>query len=282
MTAHTSSTTLVLGGTGKTGRRIAARLRTRGFEVRIGSRSAPTPFDWEDRSTWAPVLSEVTAVYIAYAPDVGLPGAAKSIGDFAEAAVSAGVRRIVLLSGRGSTGALAAEQAVQQAGADWTILRSAFFAQDFTEDEAFADGVRAGFLVFPWVDVPEPFVDLADVAEVATTALVDDGHAGRIYELTGPRMLTFADAAAEIAAASGREIAVPPITEDQFIAGIVEMGAPADFAAQLTGLFAEVLDGRNACLTADVRRVLGREPRDFNDYVVEAAAGGAWAEPVPA
>ncbi|GAA3515585.1 NAD(P)H-binding protein [Actinocatenispora rupis] len=272
----TTDTILVLGGTGKTGRRVAARLRSRGHTVRIGSRTGQPRFDWQDEHTWAPVLADVTAAYLAYAPDAGLPGAAETIGSFAETAVAHGVQRLVLLTGRGESGALRSEHAVQQAGADWTILRSSFFAQDFSEDEAFADSVRNGTLPFPWGQVAEPFVDLADVADVATAALTEDGHAGRRYELTGPRLLTFADAAHEIAAATGRAVTHLPITAEQFASGLVAQGAPADFAAQLTAMFAEVLDGRNAHVTDGVRQAIGREPRDIGDYILDAAARGAW------
>jgi uncharacterized protein YbjT (DUF2867 family) len=244
--------------------------------VRIGSRSGRPPFDWQDEHTWAPVLRDVTAVYMAYAPDAGFPGAAETIDAFARAAVASGVERLVLLSGRGESGAQLSEQAVQQSGADWTIVRSSFFAQDFSEDEAFAESLRSGVLVFPAGEVAEPFVDAADVADVATAALTEAGHAGRVYELTGPRLLTFAEASAEIAAATGREIAYRPVTGEQFVSGLVAQGVPTEFAAQLTALFTEVLDGRNAHLTDGVRRALGREPRDFTDYIREAAASGAW------
>ncbi|HEY3503507.1 MAG TPA: NmrA family transcriptional regulator [Actinocatenispora sp.] len=280
MTTDTTAgptTVLVLGGTGKTGRRVAARLRSRGHAVRIGSRSGQPRFDWQDDRTWGPVLADVAAVYLAYAPDAGLPGAAETIGAFAKEAVARGVQRLVLLTGRGESGAQLSERAVQQAGADWTIVRSSFFAQDFSEDEAFAGSVRGGMLVFPWVRAAEPFVDLADVADVATAALTEDGHAGRIYELTGPRLLTFADVAAEIGAATGREITCLPVTEDQFVSGLVGLGAPAEFAAQLTAMFGEVLDGRNAHVADGVRQALGREPRDVTDYILEAAASGAWS-----
>lgn len=272
----TKTTTLVLGGTGKTGRRVAARLRTGGYAVRIGSRSGQPPFDWQDERTWAPVLRDVTAVYLAYAPDAGFPGAAETIGAFAGAAVASGVERLVLLTGRGESGALRSERAVREAGADWTIVRSSFFAQDFSEDEAFTETLRDGTLVFPAGDVAEPFVDIADVADVAAAALTADGHAGRVYEVTGPRLLTFAEAAAEIAVATGRQIAYLPVTGEQFASGLAAQGVPAEFATQLTALFTEVLDGRNAHLTEGVRQALGRDPRDFSDYVRESAATGTW------
>lgn len=275
MTQQTHRTTLVLGGTGKTGRRVAQRLSERGVDVRIGSRSGQPPFDWQDRSTWSAVLRGVAAVYIAYSPDAGFPGAAETIGAFADLAVASGARRLVLLTGRGEAGAARSEQALRESGADWTIVRASFFAQNFSED-FLADAVRDGFVAFPADEVAEPFIDVDDIADVAAAALTEDGHTDRVYEVTGPRLLTFPEAVAEIAAATGREIAYLPVTPQQFEAGAVEAGLPAEFAAALTGLFTEVLDGHNASLSDGVQRALGRPPRDFADYARQTAVTGAW------
>ena len=126
--------TLVLGGTGKTGRRVVERLIARGVPTRVGSRSGEPPFDWEDRSTWAPVLEGVRSAYVSYYPDLSVPGAVEAVGSFAELAVESGVRRLVLLAGRGEPEAEHAEDAVRESGADLTIVRSTWFAQNFSED----------------------------------------------------------------------------------------------------------------------------------------------------
>ncbi|MGH8978839.1 MAG: NmrA family transcriptional regulator, partial [Acidimicrobiia bacterium] len=107
---------LVLGGTGKTGRRVAERLRRRDLPIRIGSRTATRPFDWEAPATWGPVLEGVRAVYVSFAPDLAVPGAAETVGAFARRAVASGVERLVLVSGRGEEGAERGEHAVQEAG----------------------------------------------------------------------------------------------------------------------------------------------------------------------
>lgn len=277
----TQPTILVLGGTGKTGSRVAARLRNGGYDVRIGSRSGKPRFDWQDDTTWPGVLQGATAVYIAYSPDVGFPGAAETVGAFTRAAATSGVTHVVLLSGRGESGALRSERAVQDTGIDWTIVRSSFFAQDFSEDDALAASVRAGLVALPAGDVAEPFVDAEDVADVAAAALTGEGHVGEVYEVTGPRLLSFDRAVAEIAAATRRDITYLPVTGEQFVSGLVSEGAPVEFATQLTALFTEILDGRNACLTDGVRRALGRAPRDFGDYVREVATSDTWTRPVP-
>jgi uncharacterized protein YbjT (DUF2867 family) len=269
-------TTLVLGGkSGKTGRRVLERLHARGIATRAASRSGDTRFDWNDRATWAPTLAGVDAAYIAYVPDVAVPGAAETVAAFAEQAVGAGVRRLVLLSGRGEEEAERAEQLVAAAGAEWTVVRCSWFNQNFSEG-FFVDGMRAGELALPVGPVPEPFVDLEDVADVAVAALTEDGHAGELYELTGPQLLRFDEAVAAIADAAGRPIAFAPVEMDAFAAALREHGEDGDVVWLSTYLFTEVMDGRNASLADGVQRALGREPRSFADYARRAAATGVW------
>lgn len=266
---------LILGGTGKTGRRVAARLATLGLPLRIGSRSASPAFDWQDRTTWAPALDGVGAAYLSYYPDLAAPGAAEAIGAFSALAVEMGVKRLVLLSGRGEPEAQRAEDMLKQSGADWTILRCAWFAQNFSEN-FLADALLAGELMLPVGAVGEPFVDADDIAEVAVAALTDHRHAGQLYELTGPRLLSFAAAIDEIAKASRRDIRFVQIGNDDFKAALVEQQLPEDVVDLLMMLFTEVLDGRNAHLGDGISRALGRPPRDFADYALAAAATGAW------
>jgi uncharacterized protein YbjT (DUF2867 family) len=267
--------TLVLGGTGKTGRRVAERLATRGLPVRIGSRSGEPRFDWDDRSTWAPALQGVESVYVSYYPDLAVPGAVETVGSFAELAVRHGVPRLVLLSGRGEPEAEQAEEAVRDSGAELTVLRSTWFAQNFSEDYML-DYVLSGEVALPAGDTPEPFVDADDIADVAVAALTEDGHVGQLHELTGPRLLTFAEAVDEISKAAGHGIRYLPISIEEHAAAAAEQGLPGEVIELLSYLFSEVLDGRNAHLTDGVQRALGREPRDFADYARDAAATGVW------
>ena len=268
-------TTLVLGGTGKTGRRVVQRLRQRGLAVRIGSRSGSPPFDWEKQATWGPALQGITSVYVTYQPDLAFPGAVDRVRVFANLAVKNGVLRLVLLSGRNEQGAQLAEQAVRDSGVEWTVVRSSFFNQDFSE--AFLlEPILAGELAFPAGHVPEPFIDAEDIADIVVAALTEDEHVGQLYEVTGPRLLTFAEAVGEISKSSGREIRYVPISPEQFAAALADAGLPADEAVALSDLFSTVMDGRNAYLTDGVQRALGRKPRDFKVYAREAAATGVW------
>jgi len=266
---------LVLGGTGKTGRRIAAGLAEEGHSVRIGSRGATPPFDWNDPSGWDACLDGIDAAYISYAPDLAMPGATDAIEAFVERAKAHGVRRLVLLSGRGEPEAQACERIVQESGLEWTVVRASWFFQNFSEG-AFADMVLAGRITLPAGDVPEPFVDVDDIAEVAVAALAGDGHAGEVYEVTGPRLMTFDMIAEELTNATGRDITFVEVPHDAFLDEVKRSGAPHEVVWMLDYLFATVLDGRNASLADGVERALGRPPRDFRAYARDVAATGAW------
>lgn len=271
MQLERKDSTLVLCARGKTGRRVAQRLTAKGWTVRPGSRTAPVPFDWTDRDTWGPALDGVARAYLCYFPDLGFPGSSEPVGSFARLAASDGVRRLVLLSGRGEEESQASEAAVQAAGVSVTVVRASWFSQNFTEN-FLLDQVRSGRIALPTGDVAEPFVDVDDIADVVVAALTEDGHDGEVYELTGPRLLTFYDVAREISRATGRPVRYVPVTAEQYASVLRENDLPVEFAE----LFTKIRDGRNAHLADGVQRALGREPRDFGEYVREVAATGMW------
>lgn len=277
----TQPLTLVIAATGKTGSRVADRLEARGLPVRRGSRSAAISFDWDDASTWEPALAGVERVYMVYTPDLAVPAAPAAIQAFTDLAVRLGVRRLVLLSGRGEEEAQRCERivldaAAAQNGLDATVVRASWFAQNFSEGP-FAELVLSGTVTLPAGAVREPFVDLDDVADVAVAALTEDGHAGEVYEVTGSELLTFADAVARIAAAAGRPVEYVQIPIEAFTAGLAEAGLPPEMIGLLDYLFTTVLDGHNAYVTDGIQRALGREPRTFADYAARVAATGAWS-----
>ena len=270
-------TTLVLGGTGKTGARVIERLQARDLPVRVGSRSGDPAFDWSDRSSWEPALRGASAAYISYYPDLAAPGAPEAVAELADSALAAGTRRLVLLSGRGEEEAQRAERALQDSGAEWTIVRCSWFNQNFSESY-FLDPLLAGELALPADEGAEPFVDADDIADVAVAALTEEGHVGQVYELTGPRALTFAEAVEEIGRASGRELRYQSISMEDFEAGLRAEDVPGDVVELLRYLFTEV-HGHNTSLADGVQRALGREPRDFADYARDGAARGVWNRP---
>ena len=266
---------LVIGATGKTGSRVAARLDAAGHPVRHGARRSATPFDWEAPVTWAPALRGTRAAYVTYFPDLAFPGAVSKLESLCETARDVGLDHLVLLSGRGEHHARLGEDVVRHSGIDFTLIRAAWFAQNFSEGYL-RDPILAGVLPMPGGDMPEPIIDVDDIADVAVAALTEEGHAGQLYEVTGPRLMTFADMAAELSRATGREIRHIPIAFEEFHASVAQAGG--DFIADIfTAIARETLDGRNAHTTDGVMRALGRPPRDFAEFARAAARSGAWS-----
>ncbi len=266
---------LVLGGKGKTGRRVAERLISLGKTIRIGSRNEKPSFDWENQETWTGALDGMDTVYITFQPDLAVPGAVKTIGRFTSQAVKSGIKKMVLLSGRGEKEAQLCEQEVINAGADWTVIRSDWFNQNFSES-FFLDPILAGHVALPRGEALVPFVDTDDIADVVVESLLDDNHVGKVHELTGPRLLTFEQVTAEISKVTGRDIKFQSITIDEYTKMLGEYQVPEDYIWLIKYLFTEVLDGRNSSVTNDIEKVLGRKAKDFSEYARETAATGIW------
>lgn len=277
MTTHAHEI-LVLGGTGKTGRRLVHTLRAAGKHVRAASRSGEVRFDWSDQDTWPTALDGASAVYLIAPEDPALAQV------FVKRATEAGVGRFVALSGRGIEqvsadafqGMAAAEQAVRDSGAQWTILRPNNFNQNF-DDDMWCPPLRHGRLALPIGSMPEPFIDAQDIADVAAAVLTTDGHHGQVYDLSGPRALTFEAAVATIAEAAGRPMRYVELTPEEYRAELLAEGFPEEAVRDLDGLFAVMRAGHFTEPGDGVRRVLGREPIDFAAYAARAAAAGAWA-----
>lgn len=280
MGVMTNNTTLVLGATGKTGRRLAPRLRLRGTAVRAASRSSQTSFDWSDPGGWDAALQGVRAVYMVAPRD---PGPAHQ---FVARAEAAGVQQLVLLSGRGADiwgdssfglDMRGAEEAVRASALDWTIVRPNNFNQNFDEENFHAPLLR-GELALPAGEVPEPFIDIEDVADVAAAVLTEPGrHSGQVYELSGPRALTFAEAVELISRASGLSMTYKQVSPAEYTELLAEDGASEEDAHHVAEMFVLMEQGLIAAPTDGVATVLGRPPRTFEDYVVRAAAAGAWS-----
>ncbi|MFI0235289.1 NAD(P)H-binding protein [Streptomyces sp. NPDC016845] len=279
MTASDTTTVLVTGATGRTGRRVADAARAAGLTVRAASRSGAVRFDWADPGTWDAALRGADGAYLAFPSDIGAPDAADAVGGLARRAVELGVRRLVLLSARGEDQALPAEEALAASGAQWTVLRCAWFDQNFSEGPLLGQ-VRGPELAFAApAALREPFIDVRDIAEVAVAVVrAPSGrrYAGETLELTGPELLTWGEALAAVARATGAQKRYVAVPAPGYGAALAGLGVPKEEAGFLVDLFGTLLDGRNASVTDGVARVLGREPRRFAEFAREAAAVGAW------
>lgn len=258
------TTITVLAATGKTGRRVADRLEPLGHEVRRASRSSAVRFAWEEPDTWGPAIDGVEALYLV-PPDPG-----GDVAPFLDRLAGSTVERVVLLSARhpaqsGDDFLPVVEVLVRAAAPAWTILRPSWFDQNFDEG-FFAPGLAAGLLEVPVGDGREPFIDADDIAEVAVAALTDSAHDGRIYELSGPEALTFAEAVAAIAEAWGRPIAFADLTASSFRSQFEAAGVDSAEIDVFEHLFEAIRRGENDHISDGVRQALGRDPRPFADY----------------
>ncbi len=266
---------LIIGKNGKTGHRVDQRLQALGYNTRAVSRSTSPSFDWERPETWPVALQGIRNAYVTYQPDLAVPRAETTIKAFVQTAVDNGVEHIVMLSGRGEEGARRAEDVLIHSGIAWNIVRCSWFSQNFSEN-FMLDGILAGELVLPAADTVEPFVDADDIADVVVASLTDTRHRNRVYELTGPRALNFAQCLTEISEALGHTIKYTPIPLADYINALREQGISEDYQWLLHELFSEVFDGRNSQVMHGVEEALGRPATDFKTYVQKAIASGVW------
>ncbi|TWD80477.1 uncharacterized protein YbjT (DUF2867 family) [Kribbella amoyensis] len=279
----TNTEILILGGKGKTGRRVAEQLQARDVAVRLASRSSEQRFDWYDESTWSGAVAGIDTAYLA--PPVG-PTGLEQAGRFVKQAATEGLRRLVLLSGRGvgSPGrefavydsGLELEQAVQSSGVDWTIVRPAWFMQNFSEDFMY-DYVAAGELRVSAGTGSEAWIDTDDIGDVVVATLLDERHTGETYSLSGPALLTMADIAAELSTVLDRPISYVDLDPEEHVAELVQFGLPQEDAESVRDLFAVIRNHRSEYLSDGVEQVLGRAPRNFGDWLRTTAAAGVWA-----
>ncbi|HMS68844.1 MAG TPA: hypothetical protein PKD18_11925 [Saprospiraceae bacterium] len=271
---------LILGGKGKTGSRVVQRLQSLGYSnIRIGSRSESPAFDWENSETWAEVLKDMETVYITFQPDLAIPSALNTIQQFTTLAIDLGITKMVLLSGRGEKEAQLCEEVVMNTAPNWTIVRASWFNQNFSES-FFLDPILAGHVALPRAEALEPFTDADDIADVVVQTIIDDKHNGQIYELTGPRLLTMPKAISEISKACGRSIEFQSLTLEENVNLLRSYQLPEDHIWLFNYLFEEVLDGRNATISNDIEKILGRKATDFSEFVKTTAATGVWNTPV--
>ncbi len=269
------SSILIIGKNAKTGWRVDRRLRELGYPTRAVSRSTSPAFDWEDQGTWGAAMAGTRAAYVTFHPDLAIPSAEQTVRNFVALAAELGLEHLVLLSGRGEAGARRAELVLEDSGLDWNVVRASWFMQNFSEN-FMIEGILNGELMLPAGDTVEPFVDVDDIAEVAVATLTRPELRNRVFEVTGPRAMTFAECVAAISHATGYPVKYTQIPLEAFIDGLRGEGAPEQLLWLMRELFSVVFDGRNSRPTAGVEEALGRPATDFSEYVRKVMATGAW------
>ncbi len=271
---------LVLGGTGKTGRRVVQRLEALGHEVRSASRLSEPSFDWSKPEQWEAVLEGMDKAYVTYYPDLAVPGSKEAITQLVEVAERTGLKKLVILSGRGEPEAQECELIALNSGIDTVVVRVDWFMQNFSE-YFFLDPIKAGVLAAPQAETRIPFIDLDDVADVALKALLEDRYSDEVLELTGRDLINFGEVVGEISKATGRNIQYVPVSIEEYTEMLRSLEVPEDFIWLITYLFTNVLDGRNASTTDTIEKVLGRPAKSFSTFAREVAATGVWDAAIP-
>lgn len=266
---------LIIGKNGKTGARVQQRLMDLGYATRAVSRTSSPSFDWQDKSTWRSAMQGTRTAYVTFQPDLAIPSAEQTLIDFLDLARDVGLQHIVLLSGRGEDGAQRAEQALQRSGLAWNVIRASWFAQNFSES-FMLDGILSGELALPVGEVLEPFIDADDIADVAIATITKAELRNTLFEVTGPRAITFEQCVQAISDAIGYPVKYTPVPIDAFIRELREQNAPEDVQWLMRELFTVVLDGRNSQVMNGVEEALGRPATDFQTFIQKAIASGVW------
>ena len=270
-----NSPILIIGKTAKTGLRVDQRLQALGYTTQGVSRSSSPAFDWEDATSWRTALEGTRSAYITFYPDLAIPSAEETIRKFIALAKEVGLQHLVLLSGRGEQGAKRAETVLMNSGLDWNVVRSSWFMQNFSEG-FMIEGIVEGELMLPAGDIVEPFIDIDDIADVAVATLTRPELHNRLFEVSGPRAMTFTQCVAEISEVVGYPVRYTQITIEEFLHALREQGLPEDMLWLMRELFTVVFDGRNSNPTTGVEEALGRPATDFSEYLRKVMATGAW------
>ena len=271
--------TLVVGSTGRVGREVARLLAEKGERVRAATRDPgrfvfhaplePVHFDFDEPRTFGPALKGVERLFLIARPgDNNSDTAAKPLIDEAK---KGGIRLIVNLTAMGAeqdeTFMLRVlEKHVEASGIPFVHLRPNWFMQNFDSGPIFTD-IRATHAIhLPAADARLSFIDVRDVAAVASEVLTEKGHAGKAYTLTGGESLTHFDVAEKVSRAAGRRVAYVPISEEAARAGLAARGVPSGYIERWADFFRKVRKGLCAPVSGDVEEVLGRPPLLFDHY----------------
>jgi uncharacterized protein YbjT (DUF2867 family) len=279
---NSHQTTLVLGGTGRTGSLVARKLAKRGLSTRTAARNgADVPFDWDNPATHGPALAGADRIYLV--SPVMRVTYADLVSGFLDLAEACGVRHVTYLSAYGSDQAppevdiVAVERDLMGRPAlTSSILRPASVMQNFTDEHL---PVIQDMITVPTAGGAEAFVDAANIAAVAVETLADpEAHAGAVYVPTGPEALTVAEVAGIIADVAGRPLRHNDIERNAWIDGAIAAGVvPADYGVMLNWLTGMIASGHGSRPNDDVRKVTGSPPASFADFAHRNAR--AWAVP---
>jgi uncharacterized protein YbjT (DUF2867 family) len=198
---------------------------------------------------------------------------------FVDAAVKAGVRHLVKMSSIEASPATrnpiarihyASEQYIEKSGLAWTFMKPSFFMQNFLANAGTIKEQNKFFL--PMGDGQTAMIDCRDIGAATAAVLSGEGHAGKRYELTGPEVLTFHDAAARISEALGRKIDYVNVPMDAYRQTLARFLTNEWHLNAVLALFAEIAATRDAYTTGTVQQLVGRAPTSLRDFIAQFKA----------
>jgi ergot alkaloid biosynthesis protein len=269
---------LITGGTGKTGRRIAAQLADKGIGARVASPTGEgaagqqgVRFDWLDESTYADAVAGISAIYLLAPAGVAEP--LPAMQPFLDQALSADVRRFVLLSASSlkEDGPMMGKvhAYLRRNAPEWAVLRPTWFMQNFSEQQHLPTIRDEGRIYSATGDGRVPFIDAADIAAVAVEALTTGTSYYRDLVITGPQALSYDEAAAIIGRAIGRRIEHVRLSEAELAQRHKALGLDEAYARTLAAMDTAIAHGAEDRVTAEVQAVTGRPPKDLSSFALQ-------------
>jgi uncharacterized protein YbjT (DUF2867 family) len=276
------STILVVGASGTVGSALVSQLQAAGHAVRRATSRAPqaadqVQLDLQTQAGSAAALAGVDAAFVLAPP--GHVQQDRLIKPFVDAARTAGVAKLVLMSALGADAYEAAplrqaELHLQRAGLAWNVVRPNWFMQNF--NSFWLHGIQTQRkILLPTGQAKGSFIDARDIAAVAAVLLTSAAFDNQAFDLTGPEALDHAQVAAILAQAAGREVSYQEVTPDAMRQGLLQAGLPADYAEFLLVILAAFKDGHAERITDAVQRITGRAPGTLAQYAQDYRA--AWA-----
>lgn len=267
---------LVTGATGNVGRAVVQALRARGLPARPGQREPTSDpdavvLDFLRPETFAPALAGAGGLFLLRPPPISDVKATLDV--LVDTAVAAGVRRIVFLSvigadQRGYIPHAKVEKHLTQSAAEWTFLRAGFFAQNL--GDAYRPDIREHNALFvPAGAGRAAFVDVRDVGEVAARAFAEHGHVGAAYTLTGPEALSFAEVAALLTTALGRDIRYARPGVARYLWRMHRRGLPLGQALVQAVLHVGLRYGQAEAVDPTLASLLAHPPRTLAQYIAD-------------
>lgn len=270
---------LILGATGNIGSALVKQLVTKGIRPRLGVRNVKkaqdlwgtqvdyVPFDFSKPETFQAAFQQIEKCFFIAAHKNPGP----SVEAMLKVAAAQKLKHIVFSSGSSTADIegkplFEVEKHVRESAIPWTILRPGWFMQNFAT--WLGQTIREeGILYLPAADSKTAFIDVDDIAAVAAMVLINEGHHGQVYTLTGPEALDHFEVAKMLSQHLGQPVQYQPQSREDYIATMTKRGWTNEAAAYVADLYKVVKTGKENRVSQDVEHILNRQPNNFLQFL---------------